>query len=273
MQNLQAMKNLLNAATFMFVVLSIQSCNLLSAAGISSQGQPTKKVETNLTSTTANSAINIDHSQWDKLLKKHVNNEGLVDYKSFQKDRSQLNSYLKMLSEKDPSKDWSVQELLAYYINLYNASTVELILNNYPTKSIQDIKANFTKGFIKIGSRELSLGGLENGVIREMNEPRIHFAVNCASISCPKLINEAYTAAKINEQLDRATKEFINSAENDISASNPKLSSIFDWYQKDFQVNGKTDVIAFINQYSKTKINTEATITYKDYNWNLNEAE
>ena len=83
-------------------------------------------------------------------------------------------------------------------------------------------------------------------------------------------MNEAYTAAKINEQLDRATKEFINSDKNDISAKNPKLSSIFDWYQKDFKVNGKQDVISYINQYSNTKINPGVTLTYINYNWNLN---
>ena len=265
------MKTLFNVATVLFVALTMQSCNLLSAAGVSSQGQPTKEVKSELTSTTANSLVNVDHSQWDKLLKKNVNSEGFVNYKGFQKDKSQLESYLKMLSEKEPTNDWSVQELLAYYINLYNASTVQLILENYPTKSIKDIDGAWTKGRVLVGSKELSLGGIENGILRKMNEPRIHFAINCASVSCPKLINEAFTAAKINEQLERATKEFINSDKNDISASSPKLSSIFDWYQKDFKVNGKQDVIGYINQYSKTKINTGAAITYKDYNWNLNE--
>ncbi len=265
------MKTLFKISTILFIAFSMHSCNLLSAAGVSSQGQPTKDAPENLVSTTANSTVNVDHSQWDKLLKKHVTNQGLVDYKGFQKDRAELDNYLKMLAEKDPTNDWSSQELLAYYINLYNASTVELILDNYPTTSIQDIKGNFTKGFIKIGGRELSLGGLENGVLRKMDEPRIHFAINCASISCPKLMNEAYTASKINEQLDRAVKEFINSDKNEISTNNPKLSSIFDWYQKDFKVNGKQDVIGFINKYSNTKINSGAPITYKDYNWNLNE--
>ncbi|MBT0607446.1 DUF547 domain-containing protein [Aequorivita echinoideorum] len=250
---------------------TIQSCNLLSAAGISSQGQPTKSTPENLTSTTANSSVNVDHSQWDKLLKKHVDAKGMVDYKGFQKDRTQLDSYLKMLSEKEPDNDWSVQELLAYYINLYNAATVKLILNNYPVKSIQDIDGAFTKGFVNIGNRELSLGGIENGVLRKMDEPRIHFAVNCASISCPKLLNEAYTAAKINEQLEMVTKDFINGDKNEISASSPKLSSIFDWYQKDFTVSGKKDVIGYINTYSKTKINKGATLSYKEYDWNLNE--
>ncbi|AFL80186.1 Protein of unknown function, DUF547 [Aequorivita sublithincola DSM 14238] len=265
------MKTLFNIATVLLVAFSTQSCNLLSAAGVSSQGQPTKEVKMELTSTTANSAVNVDHSEWNSLLKKHVNSEGLVDYKGFKKDQAKLDGYLKMLSEKNPSNDWSVQELLAYYINIYNAATVKLIVENYPVKSIKDIDGNWTKGRVSIGSKELSLGGIENGILRKMNEPRIHFAINCASISCPKILNEAFTAAKINEQLDRATKEFINSDKNDISANSPKLSSVFDWYQKDFKMNGKQDVIGYINQYSKTKINMGATISYKDYNWNLNE--
>ena len=104
-----------------------------------------------------------------------------------------------------------------------------------------------------------------------MNEPRIHFAINCASMSCPKLLNEAYTAGKINEQLDRATKEFINSDKNDISANSPKVSSLFDWYKKDFITDKTPTIAAYINQYSKTKINSGATISYKEYDWNLNE--
>ncbi|CAM3305916.1 DUF547 domain-containing protein [Aequorivita lipolytica] len=265
------MKTLINFTTLIMAALIMQSCNLLSAAGVSSQGQPTKEVKSDLTSTTANSAINVDHSQWDKLLKKHVNNEGLVDYKGFKNDKAKLDDYLKMLSEKNPTDDWSVQELLAYYINLYNAATVELIVENYPLKSIKDIDGAWTKGRVSVGSKELSLGGIENGILRKMNESRIHFAINCASISCPKLLNEAFTAGKINEQLDRVTKEFVNSDKNDISASNPKLSSVFDWYQKDFTVNGKKDVIGYINEYAKTKINAGASLAYKNYNWNLNE--
>jgi hypothetical protein len=84
-------------------------------------------------------------------------------------------------------------------------------------------------------------------------------------------LEEAYTAAKINEQLDRATKEFINSDKNDISASNPKVSSIFDWYAKDYKVNGNQNVIGFINKYSNTKIYSGAILSYKNYDWNLNE--
>ncbi len=265
------MRSFFNFATILFIAFTLHSCNLISAAGFSSQGQPTKEVGPNLTSTTANSAVNVDHSAWNTLLKKHVTAQGLVDYKGFKNDSAKLEAYLKMLSKQNPSDDWSVQELLAYYINLYNAATVKLIVENYPVKSIKDIDGPWTKGRVAVGNTMLSLGGIENGILRKMNEPRIHFAINCASISCPKLLNEAYTAAKINEQLDRVTKAFINSTENEISAKSPKLSSIFDWYQKDFTVNGKQDVIGYINQFSKTQINAGATITYKNYDWNLNE--
>ncbi len=267
------MKMALNLASLFFLAFLLQSCNLLSAAGIGSQGQPTKEVNNELTSTTANSAVNIDHSQWDKLLKKYVNSQGMVDYKGFKNDDAKLDEYLQMLSENKPIDKWSVQELLAYYINLYNAATIKLIVENYPVKSIKDIDGAWTKGRVSVGEKMLSLGGIENGILRKMNEPRIHFAINCASLSCPKLLDEAYTAAKINEQLDRATKEFINSDKNDISAGNPKVSAIFDWYAKDYKMNGKQDVIGFINKYSNMKISPGATLSYKNYNWELNEQE
>ena len=119
---------------------TLYSCNLISAAGLSSAGQPTKEVTGDLTSSTANSVENVDHSEWDALLKKHVNQAGMVDYKGFQEDRAQLNGYLKKLSTYNPTDNWSVQELLAYYINLYNAYTVDLILNNHPTESIKNIE-------------------------------------------------------------------------------------------------------------------------------------
>lgn len=264
-------KKLIQLAIVGAAALTFQSCALFSAAGISSQGQPVKQVQPVLLSTTENSSVNVDHSQWDALLKKYVDEEGLVDYKGFQNDRAALKEYLTMLSGMQPTKKWSVQELLAYYINIYNAYTVDLILENYPVKSIKDINGPWTRGIVPVGDRSLSLGGIENGILRKMNEPRIHFAINCASFSCPKLLDEAYTAAKINEQLDRVTKDFIEGDKNDISASAPQLSSIFDWYKKDYIVNGKVDVIGYINQYSSVKINPGAELKFKEYDWSLNE--
>jgi len=255
---------------FAALVITMSSCNLISSAGLSSKGLPVSEASEKLDSTTANSEVNVDHSEWNSLLKKHVSKEGMVDYRGFMKDREQLNAYLTKLAKMKPTKDWSVQEQLAYYINIYNAYTVDLILNNYPTKSIKDIDGNWTKDIVTIGDVEISLGGIENSILRKMNEPRIHFAINCASISCPKLLNEAYTASKINEQLDRVTKEFVNSDKNEISKNSVKLSSIFDWYKKDY-IEGDMTIIDYVNKYSDVEIAKDAAVTYKDYNWNLNE--
>lgn len=261
------MKLILKFLVIAITISGLQSCALIGAAGLTSQGQPTKKVDGDLMSTTANSQVNVDHSEWDALLKKHVNKAGFVDYKGFENDRAALDRYLNTLQSYKPNSNWSVQELLAYYINTYNAYTVDLILRNYPTNSIQDINGAFTNAFIPIDGSMLSLGSLENGVLRKMNEPRIHFAINCASYSCPKLLDEAYTAGKINEQLDLVTNEFINSDKNEISENAPKLSKIFSFYTKDFEPN----LAEYINKYSDTKINPNAEITFKEYNWDLNE--
>lgn len=264
------MNNLLRFFTLISILTITQGCSLLTAAGITSQGQPIKEVEGPLTSTTANSSVNVDHAKWDTLLKKYINQEGLVDYEGFQNDRAALNSYLDQLASLEPNDDWSVQELLAYYINLYNAATVNLMLDNPNAKSIKDVDSPWTKNIARVGNTKLSLAGIENGVLRKMNEPRIHFAVNCASISCPPLLREAYTAGLINEQLDRATREFINSKENNISKTKAELSSIFDFYTKDFYRGGNESLIPYINKYSKVKVNADAAISFLPYDWNLN---
>lgn len=249
-----------------------QSYTLLSAGGITSQGQPTKEVTQPLTPTTANSAVNVDHSQWDALLKKYVDTNGMVDYEGFQNNRPLLNGYLELLANLDPNNNWSVQELLAYYINLYNAVTVDLILDNPDVASIKDIDGPWTKGRARVHGRLLSLGGIENGVLRKMNEPQIHFAINCASISCPPppLLREAYTASKINEQLEKVTEDFIASNKNDITQNAIALSAIFKFYTEDFYLDDTKSLVPYINKYSHKRVEKDATITFKEYDWGLN---
>lgn len=260
------MKKILNNSLLFLVTFVFCSCSLFSAG----HGLPTKEVKSEFIAANAKSTVKIDHSQWNKLLKKHVSEQGFVDYSGFNKDVVALDSYLNFLSKNEPTQAWSAQEMLAYYINLYNAGTVKLIVENYPVKSIKDISRPWGKNRISVGDKMISLDEIEHGILRKMNEPRIHFALNCASISCPKLLNEAFTSDKIKEQLERVTKGFINSDKNKISASNAEISSLFDWYKKDFKVNGKTDVIAFINRYSIVKINPDAKISYMKYDWGLN---
>lgn len=217
----------------------------------------------------------INHDLWDSLVKKYVTEAGLVDYKGFLKDREKLQQYLNLLSNNHPNPEtWTKKERLAYWINAYNAFTVELILKNYPLKSIKDISlvnSPWKIEFIEIGGKKYDLDYIEHEILRkEFDEPRIHFAINCASMSCPKMRKEAYTAEKLESQLDDQAKGFINDpSRNVIRKDEVKLSKIFKWFTGDF-TKDKT-LIGYINQYSETKINPDAKISYLEYDWSLNE--
>ena len=161
-----------------------------------------------------NKSLKPKHDSWDNLLKQHVDEAGWVDYAGFENDRAALNKYLDVLQQATPTDNWTREERLAYYINVYNAYTVELILRNYPVKSIKDIKTPWKQQLVRIGDKNLSLNDVEHEILRKMDEPRIHFAINCASVSCPRLLDEAFTAEKLEGQLDRLTREFLNSDKN-----------------------------------------------------------
>ncbi len=120
------------------------------------------------------------HQVWDQLLQKHVSPDGWVDYPGFASDREALRTYLQTLGDHGPSGQWSRAARLAYFINLYNAATVELILEHYPLESIRDIPRPWGKKRVRIGEQHYSLGEIEHGILRKMEEPRIHFAINCA---------------------------------------------------------------------------------------------
>ena len=211
-----------------------------------------------------------DHKIWDQLLNSFVDENGDVNYSGFKKESETLNRYLEQLGSNTVNENWSKNKKLAYYINLYNAATVKLILDNYPLTSITDINKPWDKKWIKYDGEFISLGEIEHKILRKMNDPRIHFAINCASFSCPKLLNEAYTEDKLDKQLDKAAKDFINDpSRNIISENKLELSRIFKWYKKDFENNGS--LIAYLNQYLESAINTDAKIEYVKYNWSLNE--
>lgn len=223
----------------------------------------------------------INHSEWTSLVQKYVNSAGFVNYNGFIGDSVLLNNYLTKLSDNAPSNKWSKDEKLAYWINAYNAFTVKLIADNYPVKSIKDLGAAnpiifvntaWDKKFFSIDGKKMTLNTIEHKILRkQFNDPRMHFAINCASYSCPKLLNKAYEGKTVNKQLDEQAKDFLADKEkNKVSADKPQLSSIFKWFNGDFTKTGKTK-IAFINQFTSTKINENASLDYLDYNWDLNE--
>ena len=209
------------------------------------------------------------HKTWSILLQKHVNKNGDVDYQGFKKDIDSLNSYLGTLEKNIPSETSSREQKLAYWINVYNAFTVKLILNNYPLKSIKDIKKPWSQRFFKLGEKWYNLNEVEHKILRKMNEPRIHFAIVCASVSCPKLQNKAFEEATLEEQLQDATRTFLNDAtKNTITSQKLEISLIFKWFAKDFKQKGS--IIDFIKPYTEEEIPENVKITYQKYNWQLN---
>tara|TARA_R110000787_G_scaffold13189_3_gene41704 strand:+ start:9575 stop:10429 length:855 start_codon:yes stop_codon:yes gene_type:complete len=211
-----------------------------------------------------------NHSDWNILLQKNVSDKGNVNYKGFKKEELKLKSYLTSLSKNIPDDSWSKDEKMAYWINGYNAFTIQLILDNYPISSIKDIDNPWDIEFINLGDKTFSLNDIEHEILRKMNDPRIHFGIVCASVSCPKLQNVAFEASSLNSQLDIATKGFLaDPARNNLSENSIEISKIFKWFSKDFKNEGS--LIDFLNKYAEITISQNAKKSYKDYDWNLNE--
>lgn len=223
----------------------------------------------------------VTHELWDALVKKHVRADGLVDYKNFVRDSAQLNRYLKVLESAHPNdRNWSRAEQMAYWINAYNAYTIQLIVRNYPVASIKDIKKGvaFVNSvwdikFIQIQGFTYDLNNIEHNILRPLfKDARIHAAVNCASYSCPKLLNEAFTADKLESQLDAAMRGFVNDPlRNRITPEKAEISEIFKWFKGDFEREGS--LRDFLNKYSNMKLTEKTNISHIDYNWALNEAK
>ena len=238
------------------------------------------------------------HQQWQALVSQHVKpiNHGsssAVDYAAMQQQRTQLQSYLKQLSSISQSQfdAWDKASQLAFLINAYNAWTVELILTKYPDiESIKDLGGLFSspwdKSVIPLLGKNRSLNDIEHKLIRgsdRYNDPRIHFAVNCASIGCPALLEEAYTGTKLEQQLDAQTKRFLaDTSRNYAKGDTVYLSAIFKWYGDDFTQGfaGADSVETFLLLYPNAlQLNAEQQaaakkqqldIDFLDYNWSLN---
>lgn len=213
----------------------------------------------------------IDYSIWKSLLQKNVLANGKVNYSGFKDDVSKLNTFLRKLSNTKMTSAWTKNDKMAYWINVYNAYTVKLVLNNYPINSIKEIDRPWKTEFFPINGKLMSLHQVEHEILRGYGEPRIHFAINCASRSCPRLLQIPYTATNLIKLLDRQAKEFINDEfYNTITEYSVNVSHIFDWYKKDFKETHGT-VVNFINQYSDVTIANQKNKGYKSYDWTLND--
>ena len=216
-----------------------------------------------------NTLIYPNHSTFNQLLATHVSPQGNVNYNGFKSNWSTLRSYIKDLGEKMPADDWTREDKLSYWMNAYNAMTVDLILRNQPVASIKDIKDPWDQRLWKLGDTWYNLNQIEHQILRKMGDARIHFGINCASFSCPPLLNEAFTADKVESQLDALARGFVNdSKRNTITTNSIEISKIFTWFAKDFKTDGS--LIDFLNKYSETPIASNAKKRYMDYDWTLN---
>lgn len=221
----------------------------------------------------------VDHSLYAELLQKYVQ-DGVVDYQGLKTEEQKLDQYLGILNKTNP-ENLSRDEQLAFYINAYNAYTLKLILKHYPVESIKDIGGFFSKPwsieFANVGGKTLTLDQIEHDIIRpRFQDPRIHFAVNCAAKSCPPLISEPYKGATIDQQLDESTRAFLNDPEKTyLEGDTLWVTRIFKWYSGDFN----DDPLGFVLKYAEGEFKEqlearkdEIEVEYLDYDWSLNEA-
>lgn len=241
-------------------------------------------------------AFDHSHSQWDALLKKHVESVSnaqatWVDYRGFAAERAALKDYLAALSAVSSSQydAWSKPQKLAFLVNAYNAFTVEFILTEYPhLKSIRDLgsflRSPWKKRFFTLLGGQRSLDDIEHDMIRApgvFDEPRIHMAVNCASIGCPALRTEAYVAERLDSQLEDAVTAFLSDrSRNRASADALSVSKLFDWYGADFErqagsvakwlaryADRLTDDPSLRSMIAEAKLR----VRFLDYDWALND--
>lgn len=245
------------------------------------------------------------HDDFDRVLQRYVDDQGLVDYARLKDDPEDIDRYYLLLSTYSPDSHPSLfpteQSKLAYWINAYNAAVIKTVLNYYPISSVEDVeppKALFffpdKSGFflfqrLTFGGETTSLYYLENGVIRKrFRDPRIHFAINCAARGCPRLPRRPFTAQHLNDQLDRETRKFLSEERNlrvDHQEKTIYLSSIFDWYESDFldwymgrypeqEATLPNYVALYLSEKESTELRRNAgsyEVRFIPYDWRLND--
>ena len=233
------------------------------------------------------SKVTIDHSLWNRLLDKHLHagEDGLnrFDYSGLKKEGlADLRTYLDQLQAVKPEK-LSRNEQFAFWTNLYNAKTVDVVAEHYPVESIRDIRLTsflfpgpWKEDVVKVSGVDLSLDDIEHQIMRPIwRDPRIHYAVNCASVGCPNLLKEAYTGATVETMLDRAARGYINSPRGvRFDGKDIVASSLFDWYASDF--GGSTQrILVHIRKYADPvladRLAGATSISDYEYDWALND--
>lgn len=215
---------------------------------------------------------------WSALLRLHVTNDGRLDYEGLLADEDQLFGYLQSLRKVRPqTENWPPDQLKAFWINTYNAAAANLVIENYPVASINDIRIKTISGYqspwetvaVNVGGQNYSLNQIEQQLRQQFHDPRIHFALNYGAASAAPMLAEAYTSPQLNHQLDQQTSRFLNDpAFNQLSPQLLRLSALFHSYAADFGT--EPQLLAFINRYARTPVLPTASIEYLSFSWALN---
>ena len=263
---------------------------MVSALAVASCARAGKKVYVgaNVPSAQQVSMDRIDHRPWDAILRKYVDKDGMVDYRALKasaNDSQVLERYIQSLSAANPALKAKRESKLAYWINAYNAVTVKGILREYPTSSIRNHTAKLS-GYniwhdlqLVAGGKPYSLDDIEHKVLRKMDEPRIHFAIVCASIGCPRLLNQAYMPEQLEQQLEINAKDFFSRPRNfqyDESGRRFHMSAIIDWFGKDFGSSRAAQlqrIAGWLPTESAKRAAQQnaASVKFLEYDWKLNE--
>lgn len=269
----------MNTARFtlssVFIVFITLSCNSFADS----------KLAQHWSRSEASSEITIDHSNWSRLLAAYIEEQEGLNYFRYSRvtpaDRETLESYLDRLQSVVVT-ELNRQQQYAYWINLYNALTIKVILDHYPVKSIRNIsysllsRGPWKKKLVTVEGMKLSLDDVEHEILRPVfQDSRIHYAVNCASIGCPNLQATAFTADNIDALLDDAARQYINHPRGvTVDGDELTVSSIFDWYAEDFGDSDR-EIIEHFMQYAQPglaqELETLQKISDYEYDWRLNE--
>ena len=232
------------------------------------------------------SVLSVDHTKWDALLSRYlvIGEDGINRFRYgavTPDDRALLDSYIAELETRNVA-GLNRNEQFAYWANLYNAVTIRLIVDNYPVKSIRVIKSGpFSPGpwkmkLITVMGQEISLDTIEHDILRaQWQDPRVHYAVNCASIGCPNLLDRAFRANTLERMLDAGARAYINHPRGvRVDQGQLKVSSIYKWFKEDFG-GTQTGIIEHLKQYADdalaAQIDQQSTISDYDYDWSLND--
>jgi hypothetical protein len=238
-------------------------------------------------------------ASFDEFLGRYVDGQGRVDYAAAHEDRSDLDRYLAAIAASSPDSDPNTfatdDERLAYWINAYNAWVIAMVLEAWPIDSVLDVDnplgwIDARAGFfllqrVTVGGERMSLLSLENDIIRKrFDEPRVHFALNCASKGCPRLPREAFSPVRLSEQLEREAQRFLYEDRNacvDDDARLVRLSSIFDWYEADFtgwmernRPGAPATLVGYLRDQAGDRVSScdDCEVEFFEYDWALNVA-